>query len=307
MTHPLGLNREGERALSAGNLQAVFLPSAGMLCASLRHHGVELLRRVDDLDGAATRGSTAGIPFLHPWANRLSGLQYRAAGREVALDPNSPLLHQDERGLPMHGVPWSRLTWAVTEIALDRIAARLDWTDSLLLSVFPYPHRVDLVATLRPNGLTLETTLVAGQGGAVPVSFGFHPYIGLPGPVRADWRLTLPAMRRLVLDDRGIPTGREERFAGRDEPLGTLAFDDGFALFDVPTSMSIGGAGRRISVVLLDGFRNAQVFAPKEKAFVAFEPMTAPTDALVSGSGLRLVEPGGTFSATFCIHVEDIF
>jgi aldose 1-epimerase len=298
--------RASARTLAAGDLEAVFLPSAGMLCASLRHRGAELLRRVDDLDGAAEKGSTAGIPFLHPWANRLSGLRYRAAGREVVLDPRSRLVHLDGRGLPMHGVPWSRLTWDVTESARERLAARLDWTDRELLTVFPYPHRVDLVAVLGPNGLTLETTLVAGHDGPVPVTFGFHPFFGLPGLARSDWRLTMPAMRRLALDDRGIPTGLEEPFAGLDAALDDLVFDDGFAALDEPTSMSIGGAGRRIRVEFLQGFPNAQVFAPKDKDFIALEPMTAPTDALTSGRGLRLVRPGATFTASFRVHVEDI-
>ena len=306
MTPTLGLNRVAARTLDAGELQAVFLPSAGMLCASLRHRGVELLRRVEDLDGAAEEARTAGIALLHPWANRLSGLRYRAAGHEVTLDPNSRLVHLDGRGLPMHGVPWSRLTWEVTEVARERVAARLDWIGGELLTVFPYPHRLDLVATLRSDGLTLETTLVAGRESAVPVSFGFHPYFGLPGQARADWRLALPAMRRLSLDARGIPTGRDDPFAGLDAPLNTLAFDDAFAVLDSETSMSIRGADRRISVVFLDGFSHAQVFAPREKDFIALEPMTAPTDALTSGRGLRLVPPGGTFTAAFNIHIEDL-
>ena len=37
-----------------------------MLGASLRHRGVEILRRVQDLEAAAVQGSTAGIPLLHP-------------------------------------------------------------------------------------------------------------------------------------------------------------------------------------------------------------------------------------------------
>src|ERR1700720_4726250 len=101
--------------LVAGDLEAVFLPAHGMLGASLRHKGVEILRRVEDLETAAARGSSAGIPLLYPWANRLAEPRYRGLGQEVALDVSSPLLHLDEHGLPMHGVPWSLLSWVVTE------------------------------------------------------------------------------------------------------------------------------------------------------------------------------------------------
>jgi aldose 1-epimerase len=91
---------EGSRRLAAGDLSAVFLPRSGMLGVSLRLGNVELLRRVDDLEAAAARGSTAGLPLLHPWANRLEGPRYRAAGKEVVLDMTSPLLHADETDYP---------------------------------------------------------------------------------------------------------------------------------------------------------------------------------------------------------------
>ena len=46
--------------LGAGDLQAEFLPGAGMLGASLTLAGTELLRRVENLEAARVKGSTAG-------------------------------------------------------------------------------------------------------------------------------------------------------------------------------------------------------------------------------------------------------
>src|SRR5262247_2126667 len=121
------LEESSARTLVAGDLQAVLLPKHGMLVASLRYKGVEILRRVEDLKAAAARGSSAGIPLLYPWANRLAEPRYRILGKEIVLDPSSPLLHLDEHGLPMHGVPWSLLSWVVTEVRDDFLAARLEW------------------------------------------------------------------------------------------------------------------------------------------------------------------------------------
>ena len=129
----------------------------------------------------------------------------------------------------------------------------------------------------------------------MPVSFGFHPYFRLPDLPRAEWRVEMPAMRRLVLDARNIPTGQEEPFAAFDAPLGDLEFDDGFIVFEGQPSFALSGGGRRITVEFLEGYPCAQVYAPRGKDFIAFEPMTAPTNALVTGHGLRVVEPGGTF------------
>ena len=200
-THPGSpdfLKEPTARTLVAGDLEAIFLPAHGMLGASLRHKGVEILGRVEDLEAAAAKGSTAGIPLLHPWANRLAEPRYRVAGQEVVLDTSSSLLHLDEHGLPMHGVPWSLLPWVLTEARADFVAARLEWSNRDLLAIFPFRHRLELAATIRRDGLTLETTLVASSEGPVPVSFGFHPYLVLPELSRTDWRLELPAMRKLV-------------------------------------------------------------------------------------------------------------
>jgi aldose 1-epimerase len=298
------LEHPSARTLVAGDLEAVFLPGHGMLGASLRHRGTEILRRIEDLEAAAVKGSTAGIPLLYPWANRLAAFRYRAGEREVTLDPSSPLLHFDEHGLPMHGVPWSLLVWQVVEARQDFLAARLDWTRSDLLAVFPFRHRLEMATTLRPDSLTVETILVASPENPVPVSFGYHPYFGLPDLPRARWRLELPAMKRLVLDQRGIPAGAEEPFDEFKAELAEKDFDDGFALMKEQTFFSIEGAGRRITVELLDGYSYAQVFAPRDKDYIALEPMTAPASALTSGHGLRLAKAGEHFHAAFRIRIE---
>ncbi|MGA7328359.1 MAG: aldose 1-epimerase [Rhodomicrobium sp.] len=290
--------------LAAGDLKATFLPSYGMLGASLRHKGEEILGRVEDLESAALKGSAAGIPLLHPWANRLAGYSYRASGQDVSLDPSSPMLHFDENGLPIHGVPWPLLQWEVIEATQDRVTARLEWSRQDLLTVFPFRHRIELTASLALDALTLETTLFADGGGPVPVSFGFHPYLRLPGLSRAEWQLHAPPMRRIVLDWKGIPAGEEMPFAGLDAELRELDLDDGFALLDERAVLSLTGADRRIAVEWVEGYRYAQIYAPENKAYIALEPMTAPTNALRSGTGLQLVEAGGTFRAAFQIRIE---
>jgi galactose mutarotase-like enzyme len=290
--------------LVSGDMRAVFLPDRGMLGISLQHRGKELLRRLDNLDEAAAKGSTAGIPLLYPWANRLSGLQYAAAGREVTLEKSSPLLHFEEHGLPIHGVKWAMLAWDVISAAPDRLVASLDWTRPELLAVFPVRHTVETTATLHPDSLTIETTITAGD--AVPVSFGYHPYFGIPNLPRSEWRLELPAMRKLVLDDRGIPTGEDEPFDRLDSSLRELDFDTGFKVLDERPQFSLSGGGCRITVEFVEDYPYAQIFAPKGKDFVAIEPMTAPTNALTSGRGLRIVQPGAELHAAFRIGVQEI-
>jgi aldose 1-epimerase len=299
----MGLPDPSARTLAAGELEAVFLPGRGLLGSSLTHRGEQLLGRIDELERAAATGAVAGIPLLHPWANRLDGPRYEAAGRTVELDPASPLLHLDANGLPIHGVPWSRLAFGVTAERENALSARLEWATRELLAVFPFPHLLELDVMLDPGGLTIETALTPAADVPVPVSFGFHPYFVLPGVARDDWVLGLPAMERLELDARGIPTGTRAPVAPSSAPLAGRALDDGFAS-PSPPRLELSGGGRRIAVELGPGYPFAQVFAPPSPAVVALEPMTAPTNALASGHALRLVEPGDTFVATFRIAIS---
>jgi aldose 1-epimerase len=293
-------------SLHSGDLDAAFWPSAGMLGVSLKHRGAELLRRIDDLQASRAKGSTAGIPLLYPWANRLAALRYEVVGRSVSLQPSSTLLHFDDHGLPMHGISWGQLAWTIDASTQDSLVALLDWNRADLLDIFPFPHRLEIAATLSPDSLALRTSIVANENSPVPISFGFHPYVGLPNLKREDWHLALPQMRRLVLDPHGIPTGADEPFAALDSALGKASFDDSFALPDDQRSFSLSGAGRKITVSFLEGFHFLQVFAPAGKDFIALEPMTAPANALISKLHLPIVAAGEKFAATFRISVTSV-
>jgi aldose 1-epimerase len=292
--------------LESSDLTAIYLPGRGMLAASLRHRGEELLGLVDDLSDRVQQGDPCGIPLLHPWANRLSGWTYRAAGRQTSLDPASPLVFRDAAGLPMHGIPWARLPWTIESAQQDRLTARLDWDRPEWLAVFPYRHRLTMAVSLSPSTLTVATTLAATGETGVPVSFGFHPYFRLPGVRRSDLLVSLPAMSHLLLDEHQIPTGEDVPYPGLDQPLGQHVFDDGYALLGPTASFAVAGGGRRIGVELTSGYTHAQIYAPPSKDYIAIEPMTATANSLVSGDGLRIVAPGESFTATFQVAVRSV-
>jgi aldose 1-epimerase len=289
-----------ERELKAGELRAVFVPSRGMLGVSLRYRDVELLRRLENLEAAAEKGSTAGIPLLYPWANRLAKPGYEILGRSVPLDLKSPLLHGDEHGLPIHGIKWAALTWDEVSCGPTRLIARLNWSRPEWLAIFPFRHIVEMTASLEPNQLTIATTVLAEE--LMPVSFGFHPYFGLANTPRAQWRLKLPPMRQFELDNQGIPTGQETVFPKKDFVLGDNHLDAGFRVLDAQPEFSLSDGNHEIVVHFLENFPYAQIFAPKNKDFIAIEPMTSPTAALNRGQA-RLVQMGENLQTRFLIRV----
>jgi aldose 1-epimerase len=153
-----------------------------------------------------------------------------------------------------------------------------------------------LDVALDTEGLTIATTLTATGDVPVPVDFGFHPYLRLPGVDRKRWQLGLPARRCLFTDVRGIPTGHREDERAARLRLGARSFDDGFDGIADAAQFSVAGAGRRLTVTFVTGYPAAQIFSPRGAQFVCFEPMTAPANALRSGDGLRRLAPVAAFT-----------
>jgi galactose mutarotase-like enzyme len=290
--------------LTSGPLAAAFVPALGMAGVSLRHDGAELLDRRAGLRAYAGTGAVMGLPLLYPWANRLAGHGYSLDGRTVTLPPGPPLVHCEEHGFPIHGLLHASPHWRVTLHDSMHLHARLDFgAQPELLAAFPFPHVLDLDAALSPESLTITTTVRPSGDVAVPLAFGFHPYLRIPGVARERWRVTLPARRHLALDERSIPTGGGRRQPATRFDLAGRSFDDGYDGLAPGAAFSVAGGGRRLTVVFDTGYPAGQVFTPAGAQFICFEPMTAPTNALRSGAGLRRVMPGGAFTAVFSIHV----
>ena len=287
----------------AGGVEAQFAPSAGMVGCSLRVAGEEVLGLRDGLGAYIEGHSTMGIPLLYPWANRLGELEFEVAGRTVRIDGDSAAVKLDENGLPMHGLLTASPGWEVTGRTADEVGARLRARfafdeESGLTAAFPFPHTLGLEVELRGAELEIRAIVRADAGSTVPVAFGFHPYMRLPGLPRAEWEVSAPVANRLVLDSRGLPTGERGPAQLEPGPLGERGLDDAFTTSSGDPFVLSGG-DRRIELSLLDGYPYSQLYAPPERELIAFEPMTAPTNALVSGEDLTLLEPGEEYEACY--------
>jgi aldose 1-epimerase len=111
----------------------------------------------------------------------------------------------------MHGLLAGADGWEVEchESAGDGgvLAARFDFAaQPLLLKAFPFPHEIGFEAALTGAELGITITVRPSGDAAVPISFGFHPYLRLPGVERLVWEVAIPVRERLVLDQRMLPT-----------------------------------------------------------------------------------------------------
>jgi len=285
----------------SSNLEAQFVPDAGMIGISLTDSGVELLGQRRGLDAYVANGKTMGIPILYPWANRLGANTYTAEGTTVTLTAGQHGVRTDANGLPIHGVLAAYPKWRVTHESANELTAEVDFTDQDLLASFPFPHRLALTVTLFERTLRLRTSVTPTGNQPVPLCFGFHPYLQLPGVPRDQWTIETPPLRHLKLDSQGLPTGETTPQPAITEPLGDKAFDDGYDEVADGAVFAVSGGGRRIEVHFEQGYPAAQIFAPSGEQVICFEPMTAPTDALRRG-GYGSALPGDWGIAEFSIR-----
>jgi aldose 1-epimerase len=285
--------------LEAGELTATFLPAVGMTGVSLRFRGREHLALPGGV-GHLRAGGTGGLPLLAPWANRLASRRYRAAG--VVVDLGGLPLVTDDHGLPIHGLLVGASGWRVERCDVRGRTARLRASIDVDAPAFPFPHRLELLVTARDRELGVETTVIPTGRRRVPIAFGWHPYLRVPGVPRGRWRLRLPTRRHLALDSLGIPTGAETVERAEAAPIGRRTFDDLYAL----------GREHRLAFETDDAtiemrsdraYPYAQVWVPAGRSFAALEPMTAPTNALASGT-TPLVAPRDSYTARFTLTLR---
>lgn len=291
-----------------GRLEATFVPGARMVCWSLRHDREELLDQRQGLTHFMDSGEPAGLPLLYPWANRLSRRTVEVAERRIDLERVSSMLCLDVNGLPLHGLARMRPDWRMVTLESTRdcarLGAQLDWAaHPRLLSAYPFPHVVEIDAEITNRDLTLRTSIVPTANAAVPVSFGYHPYFRLAGPAPERWWMQAPVAERLEVDDRLLPTGRRVHGGMGAGPLNGRDFDAEFPWPEAPGSCTLIGAGRILQLRRCHGYSFLHVFRAAEARYMCLEPMTAPTNALVTGADLPIVAPGSTFVAAFKVAV----
>jgi len=226
-------------------LSAVYVPGAGMIATSLSDDGGELLGQRRGLDAYVSGGKTMGIPLLYPWANRLSAKTYEVEGETVTLAPDAYGVRTDNNGLAIHGLLAAYPAWQTQRVSDQKLSAELDFgAQHELLASFPFRHLVELTVELSDCTLTVSTTVTPTADKAVPLVYGYHPYLQLPGVPRAQWQVEMPTMRHLVLDDTGLPTGATAEMPATTDELGDRVFDDGFDQVDDGAVFAVSGGGR---------------------------------------------------------------
>lgn len=308
MSPATGESADLVRDTSLGRLTAS-IAELGAGIRSLELDGVDLVEPYGD-DRIAPKA--AGL-VLFPWPNRVRAARWTHEGARQLLDVTEP-----STGNASHGL-LRNTGWRILRRSADSVTHAA--------TVFPqhgWPFRLDTRVTHALVDDGLAVTHVTRNEGAVPapVALGVHPYLTIDGVPASELTLTVRAGTRLVTDDARIPVGSEpvdgddDLNAGRR--LSELDIDTGYtdlARVDTPAGPGTAGHGltapdgRRVELWGDASIRWLQVFTPHDfpaedgvRQAVAIEPMTAPADALNSGEGLAVLQPGEEWTVRWGIR-----
>ncbi|WP_348788576.1 aldose 1-epimerase family protein [Leifsonia sp. NPDC080035] len=289
--------------LEFGDLTATVTQVAAGI-RTLRFAGVDL---IEPFDEDATPPSADGI-VLVPWPNRVKDGVWELDGVPQRLALTEPALGNASHGLLRHR-PYT-------------LVERTDSSVTQAAAIYPeagYPFILDTTVTheLDTEGLTVTHTITNRGARSAPVAVGAHPYLRIGDVPAGQLTLTVQAGARFVTDDRLNVTG-ETPVAGTPYDLSEggrvsdLDLNDGFGdLQERPEHVLSADDGRRLVLWGDPSFAYVQLFthrafATKEKGDVALaiEPMTAPANALNTGTGLRWLEPEETWTLSWGIRPE---
>jgi aldose 1-epimerase len=288
-------------AITAGEFRAT-ITEVGAGLREFTHRGVNVTVPFD----ADKLPPWCNGAVLVPWPNRIRDGRYTFLGESLQLALTEPDKHNAIHGLGR----WAR--WSASVHQGNRVTLVFDVVPQ---KGYPFEVRVEVTYALHAE-LGLSVSASAHNHGARPAPFGagFHPYLSTRNASLDATTVRIPAAERLLLDDAQVPigvqsVGRTPYDLRRGKRLKALRMDDGFTGLHVDGgrgSAEVHSAAGGARLWFDETFRYLQVFTRDDLdgagPGVAIEPMTCAADAFNSTHGLIVLDPGGTWAASWGIQ-----
>jgi aldose 1-epimerase len=281
------------------------------LAAAIRSLSVDGVQLTEPYGADVVAPMGCGM-VLAPWPNRVRDAVWQWDGAPQTLDVTEPSLHNASHGL-LRNTGYARVEQSDTSLTLGALIAPQHGWPFLLDTRVRYE--------LEADGLTVTHEVTNLSGRIAPWAVGAHPYFRVGDTPSEELTLTLTGASRLELDDRLNPVavhpvdgasdlreGRSARGMTLNTGYGDLANRDGradVAWLTAPdgssTTLWADGAFRWIQAYTPSDFPRAEAAGGLGFA-IALEPMTAPPNALNSGTDLILLEPGASWAGSWGVR-----
>ncbi len=292
---PTGAQHRIERGSASATIASV--------AASLRHFERDGVQLTPGYPEEVSPPFGCGI-VLVPWPNRVEDGRWTLDGQPQQLDLTEPDRHNAIHGL-LRYTAYDLVEHAGHAVTLSATV----WPQH----GYPFLLETDVRYELVDDGLRVTHRIRNRSDRPAPVALGAHPFFTIGDVAPEDLVLTVHAATRIEVDDRLNPVGTSpiDPRLRAGLALREVELDHAFADLD-PVDGAVASLtapdGRSIALVQDEQHRWMQVFTtrayPGTSLAVAIEPMTAPMNALVTGEGLRWVEPGEEWTAWWGVRVS---
>jgi len=242
-------------------------PQRGALVTSFSVGGRELLYMDEATLHDTTKNVRGGVPVLFPAPGKLADDHWQRAGRSGCMR--------------QHGFARTQ-AWQVAQRTASDATLVLTSNDATL-GQYPWRFRLQLQLSLRAACLRIAFSVCNNDNTAMPYALGFHPYFRVLDKAR----VRIPTRATQAFNN---VSKRIEPFSGFN--LTQPEVDTHLLDHDSATCALYLDETSRIEVRGSEEFALWVIWTLAGKDFICVEPWTAPGNALNSGQGLLVLEPG---------------
>lgn len=294
-----------EVALRRGPVEAV-ITASGAAVRDLRVGGRPLLRSFE----ACARPPGAANIVLAPWPNRVADATFTFRDETYHL-----AVTEADLGHALHGFTWGRVfdfigsqTGQGTGQNTRSDAGPSTDSTRLYTVLGPepgWPWQIALTVHYQLSECGINASMVAENVSdePAPCALGVHTYLDALGTPLDECVLTHTIMQRQPLDERNIPAGPRQPWpAGPIVMDGAWLDDSGYDPQSRPHIARLTNArGEAVELEASISMPWTQLFTSPQR-HLAVEPMTAPPNALATGEGLTVLDPGERMSVSWAVR-----
>ena len=252
----------------------------------------------------------AGIPFMHPWANRLD--RDKIFNRSFTMnDILNAVLYRDGNNLALHGLILKSDKWQIIDMSATDLkascTAKLAFNETHLLDLFPFKHNIFITLELESEKLFYKVEIENLSSNEMPICFGFHPYFNIKHSENNI--LIVPDAEVALVDEKLIPTNKYDEkealfsFKENQIPIKNQNIDHAFLHQNQNENYQLKTDNYLVTFNLDENYTVVQIYHPnnEQKPYICIEPMTALANALNTGN-YNTIAPNSKFNAVFSIE-----
>ena len=234
---------------------------------------------------------------LFPYPNRIADAIYSFEGTDYKLPMNFP--HEKNA---IHGLVY-RKNFDVIDQENGEIGCKLfiKYLVEEKIEGYPFNYMLEINYKLHvENGFECTTKISNLDDQHLPFGHGWHPYFIAGNSSINDLSIQFPSKEVLDVDQRGIPTGKSEKYTKFNllHQIGHTELDSCFLLenSDQPAEILIVNKDINFGYKIwqergINKYNYLQIYTPPSRKSIAIEPMTCAPNVFNNEKGLIILSP----------------